>query len=503
LASLFPLLTQSSIDWNFTTTNEGNTAQYHDIDGINLPAGKVLGGSSSLHHFYHVRGVSNDYESWANASQDESWNWDGLLPYFIKSETLEDPLINSTEYGQYHGSDGPTKLTRELNDATLRYLQAFEEIGKNIEEDINIGSSYGFSQPMFTISNSIRQSSAESYLSPIKEQSNLHVMKNTEVIKILFDDDNNAIGVEAVTSAGETIKLYANNEVIVSAGTFNTPKLLMLSGIGPKDTLESLDIDVISDLPVGQNLQDHMAVVVAHQMEETDAVAAAADPGKFPVPTFVGYSAVDSTQTYPDYISLNLICKNIPSIVAQLCSVVIPLKKEVCEEIITAATERELLFSVLTKSRPWSVGTVSINSTSYLAAPVIETGYLTDERDLEENAAYLEDFVQVAKSSVFQGVGATTVSVTLPSCANLTVGSTDYWKCYAQSMMSTTYHYCCTAPMGTVLDSKLLVKGVQKLRVVDASAMPQITSGNINAPILALAEKAADLIKDANTCSSK
>ncbi|XP_046964378.1 ecdysone oxidase-like [Vanessa cardui] len=498
IPSLFPYLPKTHMDWNFTSENDGYTAQYRQQPFLDLPQGKALGGSSSIHHFYHIRGDPRDYDDWAKAAGDDSWSWQNLIPYFIKSERLEDPYILNSQSGKYHGTNGYMGITRETRDLPLKYLQAFKEMGHKIIQNANAGETLGFFLPMFTIFGGVRQSSAESFLSPIKNRENLLVMKNTLVTKIVIDENSQATGVQCKTSDGTSITVNAQKEVIVSAGAFNTPKLLMLSGIGPKEHLESFGINVVSDLPVGENSQDHMSVILVHQLEETNDTLAS-DPTQFPLPTFVGFGAINKTQSYPDYVTLNLISRNSPAALMQLCSSVFSLHEDVCAQMYAAGEGREVLFSVMSLGRPMSRGQVLLQSTNPEDPPKIYTGFLTANLDLQNNVDSILDFVRVTESSYFTGVGARTLIFDFPNCR--TVSSVrEYWQCYVLHMMDTTFHYSSTCPMGTVLDSSLKVVGVSKLRVVDASAMPNLTSGNINAAVVVLAEKAADIIKHSQSC---
>ncbi|XP_069356754.1 ecdysone oxidase-like [Maniola hyperantus] len=495
IPGLFAFLTKSAIDWNYISEDDGYSAQYHRNRYLDLPSGKVYGGSSSIHHFYYVRGHANDYKAWADAAGDDSWSWENLLPYFKKSERLEDKDILNSDTGNYHGTEGYTGITRELRDIPLKYLEAFQEVGNKVVDDINTGHTVGFTRPMFFIANQIRQSSAESFLSPIKNRSNLHLSKYTTVDKILIDKNKNAIGVQASTN-GRTFNIYARKEVIVSAGAFNSPKLLMLSGIGPKAHLESMGIELVANLPVGENMEDHLAVILAHKLEKTDEPPKPENPANFPIPTFVGLDSLNKDQGYPDYLTLNLICRNNPANLMILCATIFGLHDDVCTQLLKAGQGREILVTVLNVARPLSRGRVILRSTDPQDPPKIYTGFLSNSTDLENNAAYIEKFIQVTESNYFRKVGGETLFFDLPNCKSLEKGTREYWKCYVLNMMDTTFHYSSTCRMGSVLDAKLKVLGVNKLRVVDASAMPNTVSANINAAVMVLAEKAAELIKE-------
>ncbi|XP_052739570.1 ecdysone oxidase-like [Bicyclus anynana] len=494
--ALFPFLTKTNYDWNYVSENDGYSAQYHRNGYLDLPSGKVYGGSSSIHHFYYLRGHVDDYKDWADAAGDQSWSFKHLLRYFKKSERLEDKQILNSATGKYHGTNGPTIITREKRKLPLKYLEAFQEVGHNVVDDLNTGKTLGYTRPMFYIGDGIRQSSAVCFLSPLKNRPNFHIAKKTTVNKILIDGNKNAIGVQA-SANGQTFNIYARKEVIVSAGTFNSPKLLMLSGIGPKDHLASLGIEVIVDLPVGKNMEDHVIVFLAHKLGEANESPVPENPSLFPIPTFIGVEAVDKTQCHPDYFTMNIICRNNTNNLALLCSSVYGLHDDVCNQLIEAGKGREILVTVLTVCRPESRGEVLLRSADPRYSPKIYTGFFSNDADLENNAAYIEDFIKVTNSSLFRNVGGETMYFDLPNCRGLELNTREYWKCYVLNMMDTTYHYSSTCRMGSVLDAKLKVLGVNRLRVVDASAMPNTVSANINAAVVTLAEKAADLIKKA------
>ncbi|CAH2093537.1 unnamed protein product [Euphydryas editha] len=500
IPSLFAFLTKTSIDWNLTSEDDGFTAQYRTNKYLDLSTGKVLGGSSTINHLYHVRGDPKDYDDWAKASGDESWSWQNLLPYFVRSEHLEDEYILNSETGKYHGTNGYLRLTRENRDSPLKYLKAFKEMGHKIVEDVNAGETLGFTRPLLSISGGVRQSSASSYLTPIKDRQNLYIVKNTMVTKIIFNGNKQATGVQCTTSDGNAFAINTQKEVIISAGAFNTPKLLMLSGIGPTDHLNNLGIEVLSDLPVGQNLQDHMAVILIHKLEATTETPPAADPTKFPLPTFIGFGAVNKSQSYPDYMTSNVISRNSPDVLMQLCSSVFALHDDVCSQIYAAGVDREVLFTVINVVRPISRGHVELRSANPEDSPRIYTGFLSADADITKFIDSIEDYISVTESDYFRNVNGETMYFNFPNCDDVS-NARAYWRCYILNMMDTTFHYSGTCAMGSVLDSSLRVKGVSKLRVVDASAMPNIVSSNINSAVIVLAEKAADLIKHSQTCA--
>lgn len=487
-------LEKSFVDWNYTTEDDGYTQQCHQNHVTDLMLGKMLGGTSGLNYLLFSQGHYRDYDHWAKTVGDDSWSWSGVLPYFLKSSKLHDSS-NLRKSRSYYGNRGLLGLTQDKTDKNLTatYLKAFEETGNEVVQDINGKKTVGYTTSVYTIANGKRQSTAYSYLRPIKDYSNLHVMKNTMAKKILFDDNNNAIGVEIVTEDGQTLKMNSHKEIIVSGGTVNSPKLLMLSGIGPKEHLENIGVEVISDLPVGKNFQDHIATIVIHNMTKLEGASKPKDPGEYPAFVISGYVNLDKTKDYPEYSTVNFV--NYAKNLVQFCTLTYGLNDEICDAMFAFPNTNPMLFTVVTNLRPTSRGEVLLRSKDYNDPPIVRPGYYSKNEDLENEVKFIEDFVRVTNTTSFQYAGAELVDPKLSCCTKYEFGSTEYWRCYALCMMTTRRHYVGTNAMGSVVDSRLRVMGVNKLRVVDASVMPIITSGDTNTPTVMLAEKAADMIK--------
>ncbi|KAF9412053.1 hypothetical protein HW555_009331 [Spodoptera exigua] len=436
IPGLLPFMKNTEVDWNYETENDGYSQQYHKNYGVELTRGKMLGGSSSINFLAYTRGNFHDFNNWAEITGDESWSWANVLPYFKKSERLVDPVMLHSSASSFHGTDGYLGTTRKYNEEVLRYFEAFEEVGNRIVLDTNGNTPLGITECMFNVANGVRQSTAQSFLHPIKDRPNLFVLKNTLVSKILFDENKNAIGVEAILENNEVVQFKADKEVIVSGGAINTPQLLMLSGIGPREHLESHDIPVISDLPVGQSLQDHVMVMMAHKMGNSPPPKPV-DPLYIQSPLMMGYTSLNR------------------------------------------------------RSR----GKILLRSADPKEKPIIYTGYYSDPIDLKRHASYVEDFAKIQRTEFFESVNAERVVPEVCGCENK-YSTEEYWQCYALCMMVSGYHYSGSAAMGVVVDSRLNVFGVQKLRVADASVMPKITGANTNAATIMIGERAADIIKE-------
>ncbi|XP_059047637.1 oxygen-dependent choline dehydrogenase-like [Achroia grisella] len=456
LPSLVAYLKNSPIDWNFTSTDKVCT--HHNCDFPALTQGKMLGGSSSLNYMNYIRGSPSDYDAWAALLNDECWTFSNVLPDFKKSERFLSFNSITSEARSFHGADGYLGVTKAQRKEDAIYLKAFHELGHKIVSDVNGDSMLGFTEPMFTYDKTARQS----------------VEVNTNNEKRIF---------------------YAQKEVIISAGAFNSPKLLMLSGIGPKIHLEQFGIKTISDLPVGDNLQDHAGTPVIISMENLKNPTTIPNPHDYPVSMTHGYVTLNKQSQIPDYQALNYVVNS--EAFPMYCELTWDYKKSVCDQLNPQKADSPILFGVINLLHPKSRGKVSLKSTNPLDPPVIEAGMFCDKEDLENIVEYVEDYISVVNTTTFREAGAKIVYLNFQDCTH-EHGSKDYWKYYASSMSYSYFDFVGTCSMGSVVDSRLRVIGVQNLRVADSSVIPIITSGNMNAPTIMIGEKAAQMIKEDN-----
>lgn len=495
--SLFSVLPGSEVDFNFKSTLDKYAAKSQNYYTM-LTAGKMLGGSASLNHFIHLRGTSEDYDCWAELSTDNSWKYKHVLPYFIKSERVDDSEIISA-YSEFHGTKGPMGLTREPHDEKVgKYMKSFAEVGEPTVLDLNAGVKLGYTQPQVMIADKVRQTPGVSYLKLVKDKTNLYVSKNTRVTKIIFDNKV-AVAVEAVYK-GKTFILRAKKEIIISAGVYNSPQLLMLSGVGPREHLQSFNIDVICDLPVGDNLVDQVAVTLVYKLKKypiafPDIHAIPTDPTVIPFPVFVGSVALNKSQTCPDYQTFNLLFAHDTPFLTVACSAVFGLKNEICDRWQKQVISRDVLYNFLALLQPKSTGTVRLRSVNPFHDSVITTGYYTNKEDLETMLKIVKDFIRVGGTKYFKEIGAELAGLDDPACADKEKYSNEFWICYILNHSSSPYHPVGTCPMGKVVDGKLKVNGIKNLRVIDASVMPKIPRSAPNAAVVMLAEKGADMIK--------
>jgi choline dehydrogenase len=448
----------TEVDWAYSTEPEPN------LNGrkIYCPRGKVVGGTSSINAMIYIRGNWADFDRW-QALGNEGWSYEDVLPYFKKSENQQQGA------NEFHGVGGLLNVTDPLAPAitSQRFVEAAEQLGYARNSDFNGVGQEGAGLYQLTIKDGKRHSAAAAFLVPILDRPNLTVQTGALVTRLLFEGTR-AVGVEYLHS-GRLHQVRVNREVILSAGTFDSPKLLMLSGIGNAEYLRSLAIPVVVDLPgVGQNLQDHVQVPVAYQATQDLQPALTsniAEAGLF-LHTESNLDAAPDLQFFSGPILWT------PPAYAR-------------EGVGFAAT--------VCLNHPQSRGSVSLRSTSPSDSPVIRMNYLQNQSDVSKLVAGIKIIRQLFHSSAFDGFRGEEVA------PGADVSSDEALQAYVWEVVDTVYHPVGTCKMGidpmAVVDPELRVRGVEGLRVVDASIMPTITTGNTNAPTIAIGEKAADLIK--------
>ncbi|CAB3232838.1 unnamed protein product [Arctia plantaginis] len=439
-------LKQSRYDWNFTSDYDTKIKKCHQDPYVEISAGKMLGGTSGLNFMVYSRGHPTDFDSWANITKDSTWEWENVLPYFIKSERVEDPTIFDSKDRSNHGFDGNVGLAKDKRNYVNDILESFESLGHHIRNDPV--DKLGYSKMLLNIVEGKRTSSASAYITPIKNRFNLHVLKNALVTKINFDEYKNAVGVDLINEK------------------------------------------------VGQNLQDHVSVIIPYAMEKTEFEGF--NPNEYISEPVIGYTALNKCQNYPDYETR--LYAGYPNLVLFYCNFGYRMEHDICDSTSLQMIGKMGLFSEILHLSPKTVGEVYLKSSDPLEPPGITTKYFSNEDDLEDLVAYIKDFVPIINTTHFREIGAEFIDTTSGRCADYREGSDEYWKAYASCMFNGMSHFTGTCAMGSVVDSKLKVYGVQRLRVADASIMPTITRGDINGPVTMIGEKAADFIKHDHYC---
>ncbi|XP_041978110.1 glucose dehydrogenase [FAD, quinone]-like [Aricia agestis] len=492
-------------DWNFTTVNDYYSSQALQGGRQHQPRGKMLGGSGSINDMIYARGFPVDYDEWA-AIAGEEWSWKNVLEFFIKTETLADErFIDDLELASLHGDSGEIMVSG-LNESTLvtdRLVEAFQELGFNLVKDMTNPNAIGVGRFSHTIKEGKRDSTATSLLNKAATRDNLYVLKNALVSKI-FIEENTAYGVQ-VSYEGDEYHFYAAKEVIVTAGTFNTAKLLLLSGIGPKDQLEDLNIDVVQDLPVGYNFHDHVMVLTYIAAEsgtcETTEKELYMDTmrylydrsGSLVRTTDVGaYISFSSAKNVPDF-AIYPTCLPEQTDFYRSCSSILGFKESICKKIIDENMKNEIISIAVVNLKPLSRGSVRLKSTDPSDPPLIYAGTFSDPRDLDYYPDAIRTAWALANTTYFKDKNAHVLDFELEECEGL--AHDEAVKCLARATAMSAWHAVGTAALGTVVDQQLRVRGVRRLRVADASVMPKVIRANTNAPVVMIAEKAADFIR--------
>jgi choline dehydrogenase len=468
----FSALFRTEVDWDYSTGAEPHI----DRRRIYLPRGKTLGGSSSTNAMVYIRGNRADYDGWG-AAGCAGWGFDDLLPYFIRAED------NERGASALHGAGGPLSVSedRAPNPITDAFLEACGQAGLPANEDFNGPEQDGFGRYQRTQRDGRRCSAAVAYLHPAMARPNLTVETYLQVYRVLFEGER-AVGVQGAR-LGEPHELRAARETILCAGTYNSPQLLMLSGVGPAELLAMLQIPVVRDLPsVGRNLQDHPASGATWAHDEpvslfnplTEAnLAAFVGEGRGPLTSNVaeagGFIRSSAALDAPD--------------IQFHAAPALYVDEPVLEHGFGVAP------CVLT---PASRGYVVPLSPDPTAKPYILHNYLAEESDMARMVHGMRMTMEIARQPALAKY--TTRSHYTPAS-----DSEEDLRAHIRQQTFTLYHPVGTCRMGAdaeaVVDTELRVRGVDGLRVVDASVMPTVPRGNTNAPTIAIAERAADLIR--------
>ncbi|KAL7642612.1 UNVERIFIED_CONTAM: hypothetical protein RMT77_007176 [Armadillidium vulgare] len=511
------LLYVSGADYGYKISPQETSMFGYEGRSNKYPRGRVLGGSSGTNYMMYVRGNKHDFDRWAEMG-NEGWDYKTVLHYFKKSEDFTGYASN--EDLEYHGKGGP--LTVSAKSWTTPVAKAFLEAGLELGyplNDPNGANQTGFSIPDITVKKGIRVSTGEAFLKPNLGRKNFNVMPFSHVKKIIFKDKR-AVGVIYSHNGKDRIAL-TKREVILCAGAVDSPKLLMLSGVGPKDHLEEFGIEVIHDLPgVGQNFHDHPVIFgLTWSTKKGSALSLStflnpktaidyffSRTGPLSVPFAVeGNAWVPIDAPSDDWPNTQyLIMSAIPTFdQGVLIPDLIGYNRSLYQQYFKP------LFGQIGFSlgpiliRPKSRGSITLRSTDPFDQPNIDPKFLSHPEDLELMVKAIKFARKIGDTNAMKTrLGAKFHDMPLPGCDHFDVDSDKYLACYAQFMTSTVYHPAGSCKMASsddemgVVDSKLRVRGVRGLRVIDSSIMPEVVSGNTNAVSIMIGERGADLVKE-------
>ncbi|MBO0701944.1 MAG: GMC family oxidoreductase N-terminal domain-containing protein [Candidatus Dormibacteraeota bacterium] len=466
----FGYLFKTPVDWDLDTEPErqlGGRRAY-------LPRGRGFGGSSSINAMIYMRGDRADYDGWASGGAT-GWDWESVLPYFLKAED------NERGRSAWHGTGGPLSVSdlRFKHPLSVAYVEAALQAGHPPNDDFNAERQEGVGFYQVTQRDGMRCSTADAYLRPALDRENLTILADRLATRVVLSGTR-ATGVEVASRGGETEVVGASREVILSAGAYESPKLLMLSGIGPEAVLAPLGLPVEGDLPVGQNLQDHLMVLM-NWRTEVETLITALTPENLILLLTEGRGPLSSNIAEAGGFFHSRSGLAAPDIQFHVTPAL--FHQDGLGPLVDHAVS---LAPGLVA--PTSRGQVVLRVPQPAAKPRIFHNYLATDEDRAATYQGVRVALDIAHRPALQAV------ITAPYNVPASDSDADIAGFVAQHAM-TLYHPTSSCAMGAVVDPELRVLGFEHLRVVDASVFPTIPHGNTNAPTIMVAEKAADLIR--------
>ena len=461
-------LAGTDVDWNYFSAPEPHC----DHRRLPLPRGRVLGGSSSMNAMIYIRGNPRDYDEWGIPG----WRWDDLLPYFLKAEG------NERGASEWHGVGGPLSVAeqRSGNRISPAFVEAAAQAGHPRNDDFNGARQDGFGMYQVTQRGGLRASAAGAYLHPATVRPNLTVLTHMHVHRVLFEGTR-AVGVEA-SQLGRVQELRAEREVILCGGTYNSPQLLMLSGVGPAEHLLLREIEVLLDQPaVGANLTDHAATYAVWGTPEPESLLLAQEPAA--LEQFMDTQTGPLASNVAESGGFARVEPDAPAPDVQIHAIPVQILDEG-----TSDPEGHGVLVTPCLLTPESRGSVRLASNDPTARPIVRNGFYERERDLSRMVSALRVTLDICAQPAMAPYCVTGMAVPADDSDAALVA-------HARRTTFPIYHPVGTCAMGTVVDEQLRVNGLDGLRVVDASVMPLVPRGNTNAPTIAIAERAADLLK--------
>ncbi|KAH8368475.1 hypothetical protein KR084_012126 [Drosophila pseudotakahashii] len=526
IAHLTPVLAgylqQTSSNWGYKSVPQKLSCHGMNNNECALPRGKVLGGTSSINYMIYNRGNRRDFDGWA-AAGNPGWSYEEVLPYFLRSENAQ---LQGLEQSPYHNRSGPlsveyVRFRSQLVDA---FVEASVESGLP-RTDYNGESQFGVSYVQATTLNGRRHSAYSAYIKPVRDlRSNLHIFTFARVTRLLIDEaTKTAYGIE-FHYKNKPYTFKARKEVILSAGTFNSPQLLMLSGIGPEDNLKAIGVPMIQALPVGKKMYDHMChfgptfvtnttgqTTFTSRVTPTEVLSylLAGNPatrlssiGGVEALAFLKTQRSELPKDWPD-IELIMVTGSLASDEGTGLKLGANFKEEIYDRMYRelAQAQQDHFTLLVMQFHPKSVGRLWLRDRNPLGWPKIDPKYFVAEEDVEYLLDGIKASLRIIEMPAMQRIGARLLKRPVPGCESHEFASDDYWRCSIRTLSYTLHHQVATCRMGpesdptTVVNHQLKVHGMRRLRVVDTSVIPVPPTAHTNAAAFMIGEKAADMIR--------
>ncbi|XP_018787274.1 PREDICTED: glucose dehydrogenase [FAD, quinone] [Bactrocera latifrons] len=508
-------------NWGYKSTPQKDACFGMNNNECFLPRGKVLGGTSSINYMIYNRGNKRDFDRWA-AAGNKGWSYAEVLPYFLKSEAAN---LAGLEDSEYHNHTGPLSVedVQYRTPAVHAYLKGAQQAG-HPRTDYNGESQIGASYVQANTLRGRRHSAYRAYIEPIRYQrKNLHIVTMTRVTRVLIDPvTKRATGVELMYR-NKYYKVRARKEVILSAGAFNSPQLLMLSGVGPADNLKAIGVPIVKELPVGKLLYDHMChfgptftvntdrqlLNIAHLNSTVVKSFLLGNPttmlssiGGVEALTFFKVPSSKEPVDMPD-MEIITVAGSLAADQGTALKQGANFKDELYDKVYRPLQiSRQDHFSFLIMQfHPKSVGRMWLHNRNPFEWPRINPKYFRNANDVQFMLEGIKEAIRITQTPAMQALGTRIHDIPLPGCEQHNFGTDDYWRCSIRTLSYTLHHQVATCRMGpesdpsTVVNAELKVHGIKHLRVVDTSIIPFPPTAHTNAASYMIGEKAADMIR--------
>lgn len=446
----------------------------------------MLGGTSGINSMLYVRGHKHDFDQWSE-SGNTGWDYKSVLKYFKKSENNQNEAFVKYQNGTYHSDSGPMKIDFFNGDILHNeiYLEALKEIGIEIIDDVNADRIFGTVRLQGNIWKGRRDSTAKAFLITAKDRPNLHIVHNAEVQKIVIDENNRATGVVFVYKGIHKMLASVKKEVILSAGSIMSPKILMHSGIGPKEHLQELQIPLKSDLPVGENLMEHIFVRLFVSFKASNSI----DPTLIQLDNIYNYvvhrsgplasgnqveiSGFINSLNRTDYPDIQLSYFHHPKYTDFNQSILTAFEPKIKEFFAEKTKHFEVGYIFVELIQPKSRGYIKLNSSSTADKPIMRPNYFTNDDDVEAILRSIKRVLPILDTKAFKERGAELMRIPIKECDKFEYLSDEYWRCYIHRIGYPTNHSVGTSKMGpdsdrnSVVDPRLRVRNIKGLRQID------------------------------------